>query len=77
MTKQEVINYVTTLTDDVDLEVTVLNKVISSTQIEKLGISRQLLKYYVDTGKVRTIPFGKQKKYLLDDVLKIKKTKGD
>ena len=70
MTKQEAINYINTLSEEVDLDVTILTKTISSTEIEQLGISRQLLKYYVDKGKVRTVPNGKQKKYLFDDIIK-------
>ncbi len=71
MTKQEAINYINTLTEDVELEVTIINRVVSSGEVEKLGISRQLLRYWVSTGKVRTVPYGKQKKYLLDDINKL------
>ena len=46
---------------------------ISSKQIEAMGISRQLLKYHVHLGHIRTVPYGKQKRYLLEDILKIKK----
>ena len=70
MNKQEALNYINSLSEDVDLDVTILTKTISSTEIEQLGISRQLLKYYVDKGKVRTVPNGKQKKYLFDDIKK-------
>jgi hypothetical protein len=75
MTKQEAINYINSLADDVDLDVTILTNTISSTEIEKLGISRQLLKYYTDTGKIRTIACGKQKRYILDDIKKLRKYK--
>lgn len=68
MTKQEAINYIASLPDDSDLEVRITNKFISSGEVEKLGISRQLLRYWVATGKVRTEACGKQKKYLLDDI---------
>jgi hypothetical protein len=71
MTKQEAINYIASLPDDSDLEVSIINKFISSGEVEKLGISRQLLRYWVSTGKVRTVPYGKQKKYLLDDINKL------
>ena len=71
MTKQEAINYINTLTEDVELEVTVINRIVSSGEVEKMGISRQLLRYWVSTGKVRTVPYGKQKKYLLDDINKL------
>ena len=43
---------------------------VRSGQVEKLGISRQLLRYYVTNGYIRTGPYGKQKRYLLEDVLK-------
>jgi L-lactate dehydrogenase len=46
---------------------------VSSKQIEAIGISRQLLKYHVKLGHIRTVPYGKQKRYLLEDILKIKK----
>ena len=72
MTKQEAINYLNTLTEDVELEVTITNRIVSSGEVEKLGISRQLLRYWVSTGKVRTVPYGKQKKYLLDDINKLR-----
>lgn len=75
MNKQEAINYINTLSDDVDLDITILTETISSTEIEELGISRQLLKYYTDIGKIRTIACGKQKRYVLDDIKKLKKYK--
>ena len=62
MTKQEAITYINTLSEDIDLDVTILNRTISSGEVEKLGISRQLLKYYVSVGKVRTEASGKQKR---------------
>lgn len=71
MTKQEAINYINSLAEEVELEVTVMDRIVSSGEIEKLGISRQLLRYWVSTGKVRTVPYGKQKKYLLDDINKL------
>ena len=71
MTKQEAIAYINNLPEDSNIEVTVLDRIASSGEVEKLGISRQLLKYWVSTGKVRTIPYGKQKKYLLDDINKL------
>ena len=47
--------------------------IVSSKQIEQMGISRQLLKYHVKLGHVRTVPYGKQKRYLLEDVKKLAK----
>ena len=46
---------------------------VSSKQVEKMGISRQLLKYHVKLGHVRTVPYGKQKRYLLEDIKKLVK----
>ena len=46
---------------------------ISSKQVEQMGISRQLLKYHVHLGHVRTVPYGKQKRYLLEDIKKLAK----
>ena len=44
---------------------------VSSKQVEQMGVSRQLLKYHVRLGHVRTVPYGKQKRYMLDDVKKL------
>ena len=44
---------------------------VSSKQVEQMGISRQLLKYHVQLGHVRTVPYGKQKRYMLEDVKKL------
>ena len=46
---------------------------ISSKRVEQMGISRQLLKYHVHLGHIRTVPYGKQKRYLLEDVEKLVK----
>ena len=46
---------------------------VSSKQVEQMGISRQLLKYHVQLGHVRTVPYGKQKRYLLEDIKKLAK----
>ena len=46
---------------------------VSSKQVEQMGISRQLLKYHVKLGHVRTVPHGKQKRYLLEDIKKLAK----
>jgi hypothetical protein len=73
MTKQEAIVYINNLPEDSNIEVTVMDRIASSSEVEKLGISRQLLRYWVATGKVRTVPYGKQKKYLLDDINKLLK----
>ena len=44
---------------------------VSSKQVEQMGVSRQLLRYHVRLGQVRTVPYGKQKRYLLEDVMKL------
>ena len=46
---------------------------VSSKQVEQMGVSRQLLKYHVQLGHVRTVPYGKQKRYLLEDIKKLTK----
>ena len=46
---------------------------VSSKQVEQMGVSRQLLKYHVRLGHVRTVPYGKQKRYMLGDVKKLVK----
>ena len=46
---------------------------VSSKCVEQMGISRQLLKYHVKLGHVRTVPYGKQKRYLLEDIKKLAK----
>ena len=46
---------------------------VSSKQVEQMGVSRQLLKYHVSLGHVRTVPYGKQKRYMLEDVKKLGK----
>ena len=46
---------------------------VSSKQVEQMGVSRQLLKYHVRLGHVRTVPYGKQKRYLLEDIKKLTK----
>ena len=59
--KEDFIKYFTELTT------------VSSKQVEQMGISRQLLKYHVKLGHVRTVPYGKQKRYMLEDVKKLAK----
>lgn len=59
--KEDFIKYFTELTT------------VSSKQVERMGISRQLLKYHVKLGHVRTAPYGKQKRYMLEDVKKLTK----
>ena len=49
------------------------SNIVSSKQVEQMGISRQLLKYHVKLGHVRTVPYGKQKRYSLEDVKKLVK----
>ena len=58
---------------DRNIEVVLMDEVISSKQVEQMGISRQLLKYHVQLGHVRTVPYGKQKRYLLEDIKKLAK----
>jgi hypothetical protein len=72
MTKQEALEYINSLSEDSNIEITIVNRIITSGQVEKLGISRQLLRYWVSQGYVRTVPHGKQKRYLLDDIERLK-----
>ena len=44
---------------------------VSSKRVQQMGISRQLLKYHVQLGHVRTVPYGKQKRYMLEDIKKL------
>ena len=72
MSIKEALEYLEQLPQDAEVEIHLIeNKMISSGEVEQLGISRQLLRYYVNAGRVKTEPYGKQKRYLLDDVLKI------
>lgn len=71
MTKQEALTYIKKLPEDSNIEITITDRIVSSGDIEKMGISRQLLRYYVKEGYVRTVPHGKQKRYLLDDLLRL------
>ena len=48
---------------------------VSSKQVEQMGISRQLLKYHVGLGQVRTVPYGKQRRYMLEDIKKLASNK--
>lgn len=72
MNKQEALNYINTLPENSNIEITLTDKVITSGQVEKMGISRQLLRYWVKCGYIRTVPHGKQKRYLLDDIKRLK-----
>jgi len=65
--------YLDSLNDDTEVEVVIIGRVVSSGQVEAMGVSRQLLGYYVKNGYIRTVPVGKQKKYVLEDVVKVKK----
>lgn len=51
------------------------SKIVSSKQVEQMGISRQLLGYHVRLGQVRTVPYGKQKRYMLEDIRKLASNK--
>ena len=73
MTKSEALEYINGLPEESNIEITVMDKIVSSGEIEKMGISRQLLKYHVQLGHVRTVPYGKQKRYLLEDIKKLAK----
>ena len=59
MTKSEALEYINSLPENSNIEITVTNKVVTSSQLEKMGVSRQLLRYYVTNGYIRTVPHGK------------------
>ena len=73
MTKSEALIYISNLPEDSDIAISLMDNTISSGKVEEMGISRQLLKYYVSKNYIRTVPYGKQKRYLLDDVKKFSK----
>ena len=76
MNKQEALKFLNNLPEDTEVELTVISNppyVTSGYIIDKYKISRQVLSYWSRHGYVKTIDCGKQKRYLLEDVLKIKK----
>ena len=74
MNKQEALFVLRQLPYDCEVQITINSpdKYISSGDVESLGVSRQLLGYHVKLGDVRTVAVGRQKKYLLADILKLK-----
>ena len=60
-----------TLPENTEVEIIIKGQLLISSQVEAMGISRQLLRYYVQHGYVRTVPHGKHKKYFLEDILKM------
>ena len=71
MTKQEALKFLETLPDDLDISVTTSEHYVSCSEVERLGVSRQLLGYHVKLGSIKTKQVGRYKKYLLNDILKI------
>lgn len=72
MNKEEAIKFIEQLPDDVDIIITTSERYISCSEVEKLGVSRQLLGYHVKLGNIRVQQTsGPYKKYLLEDVLKL------
>ena len=58
------------LPEDLEIKLSLADKkYLTSGEIERRGISRQLLRYYTQQGFIRTIPRGKQRLYLHEDVL--------
>ncbi len=75
MTKQEAINYLNKLPDGTEVDVIVVMNppyVSAGYIIKNCNVSRQLLNYYVKQGYIRTIPHGKQKRYLLSDIERLR-----
>lgn len=76
MNKQEALKFLNNLPEDAEVKLTVVSDppyVTSGYIIDKYKISRQVLSYWSRQGYVKTIDCGKQKRYLLEDILKIKK----
>lgn len=71
MTKQDAIKYISSLPENSNISVMV-NDYLTSGEVEILGISRQLLHYWVRQGYVRTEEKGKQKRYLKEDIIKMR-----
>ena len=74
MTKQEAIEYISSLPDNAEVSIALIADppYVSAGQIiRECGISRQLLHYYAKHGYVRTAARGKQKRYCLDDANKM------
>ena len=71
MNKLEAIKVIDLLPNDVDIIITTGPKYVSCSQVEALGISRQLLGYHVKLGNIHTVKEGRYNKYLLKDVLKL------
>lgn len=77
MNKQEAINYINSLSDDVNLNVTINtpSSLKANEVMELLGISRVTLCHYVKRGliKIDTNYTGKQYRYNKDSVLALLK----
>ena len=70
---RDLLKYIESLPEDTEVELIVKGQLLTSGQVEALGISRQLLRYYVKNGYVRTVQYGRQHKYYLEDILKVAK----
>ena len=55
MNKLEAIKVIDLLPNDVDIIITTGPKYVSCSQVEALGISRQLLGYHVKLGNIHTV----------------------
>lgn len=78
MTKEELVRYLDQIPDTAEIHLTVTekqnyNEFINSSLVEELGVSKQLLHYWVKQGYVRTVARGKQYRYSKADILKMKK----
>ena len=73
MNKEEAIKIINMLPNDTDIMITTGPKYVSCSQVEALGVSRQLLGYHVKLGNIRIKKEpGRYNKYLLEDVLRLR-----
>jgi hypothetical protein len=77
MNKKDALDLLNNLPDNAEVNLTVVEDyspyVPSGYIINTFNVSRQVLSYWARQGYVKTIKCGKQNRYLLDDILKIKK----
>lgn len=76
MNKQEALELLNTLPEDAEVELTIISNppyVTSGFILNTFKVSRQVLSYWTRQGYVRTVPHGKQKRYLLTDIENIQR----
>jgi len=71
MNKQEAFEFLNTLPEGAEVDITLKTSsyyVPAGYIIKNYNVSRQLLSYWVKEGYVKTVPYGKQKRYYLSDI---------